>query len=188
MEQENLSSRYRRPVENGEVDLKGTKIPIVQLEVPQRSSAADHSLVVFLLRPKTRCPIELRFCSSCRRSCTSGNQPRAPSPWQYHRLFYRNPASRRRSRSPRSSNKRTLQVLGTHRVMIRAESVILAISGHSSGSSSARGWTSRSSSSPKRQGITDVVVPIPGLALFLVLAALLGLVAASWPARRGRQA
>ncbi|NNN10142.1 MAG: hypothetical protein HKL85_13245, partial [Acidimicrobiaceae bacterium] len=36
----------------------------------------------------------------------------------------------------------------------------------------------------KQQGITDVVVPFSNLIVFLVLAAFLGLVAATWPARR----
>jgi len=39
-------------------------------------------------------------------------------------------------------------------------------------------------SSLKQQGITDTVVPASSLVVFLVLAALLGLLAASWPARR----
>ncbi len=36
----------------------------------------------------------------------------------------------------------------------------------------------------RQQGITDTVVPASSLVIFLVLAGLLGLVAASWPARR----
>jgi putative ABC transport system permease protein len=39
-------------------------------------------------------------------------------------------------------------------------------------------------SSLKQQGITDIVIPESRLILFLVLSALLGLGAASWPARR----
>ena len=39
-------------------------------------------------------------------------------------------------------------------------------------------------SSLKQQGITDTVVPASRLVIFLLLAALLGLLAASWPARR----
>jgi putative ABC transport system permease protein len=34
------------------------------------------------------------------------------------------------------------------------------------------------------QGITNTVVPTSSLVVFLILAALLGLLAASWPARR----
>jgi putative ABC transport system permease protein len=36
----------------------------------------------------------------------------------------------------------------------------------------------------RSQGITDTVVPGSRLVIFLILSALLGLVAASWPARR----
>ena len=36
----------------------------------------------------------------------------------------------------------------------------------------------------RRQGIAEIVVPLSSLVIFVVLAALLGLVAASWPARR----
>jgi putative ABC transport system permease protein len=36
----------------------------------------------------------------------------------------------------------------------------------------------------KQQGITDIVVPVPTLIIFLIIAAILGLLAASWPARR----
>ena len=70
------------------------------------------------------------------------------------------------------------------RVMIRAESVILAIFGAVIGIVVGTGLGVALSASLKKQGITDVVVPFPSLLVFLVLAALLGLVAASWPARR----
>lgn len=40
------------------------------------------------------------------------------------------------------------------------------------------------SSAAKHQGLTAVAVPVPGLIVFLVLAALSGLVAATRPARR----
>jgi putative ABC transport system permease protein len=40
------------------------------------------------------------------------------------------------------------------------------------------------SASLKQQGITDVAVPVASLIIFLVLSVLLGLGAASWPARR----
>jgi putative ABC transport system permease protein len=68
--------------------------------------------------------------------------------------------------------------------MIRAESVILAIFGALIGVVVGTGLGLALSASLKNQGITDLVVPIPSLIVFLVIAALLGLVAASWPARR----
>ncbi len=70
------------------------------------------------------------------------------------------------------------------RAMIRAESLILAIFGALIGIVLGTGLGVALSASLKKQGITDVVVPYTSLVVFLVLAALLGLVAASWPARR----
>jgi len=67
------------------------------------------------------------------------------------------------------------------RIMIRTEAVILSLFGH---------WTCRRSRARRRsgvfaqqQGITTVVIPFSSLVVFLVIAALLGLAAASWPAR-----
>jgi putative ABC transport system permease protein len=70
------------------------------------------------------------------------------------------------------------------RVMIGSEAVILAIFGAIIGIVIGTGMGIALVSSLKQQGITDTVVPISSLLVFLVIAALLGLVAASWPARR----
>jgi putative ABC transport system permease protein len=70
------------------------------------------------------------------------------------------------------------------RIMIRTESVILAIFGAVIGIIIGTGMGIALVSSLKQQGITDLAVPGSSLVIFLVLAALLGLVAASWPARR----
>jgi putative ABC transport system permease protein len=70
------------------------------------------------------------------------------------------------------------------RAMIRSEAVILAIFGAIIGIIIGTGMGIALVSSLKQQGITDTVVPASNLLVFLVLSALLGLVAASWPARR----
>jgi len=70
------------------------------------------------------------------------------------------------------------------RTMIRSEAVILAIFGAIIGIIIGTGMGIALVSSLKQQGITDTVVPASSLVIFLVLAALLGLIAASWPARR----
>ena len=70
------------------------------------------------------------------------------------------------------------------RIMIRAESVILAIFGAVIGIVVGTGLGVALSWSLRQQGFTNIVVPIRSLVIFLVLAGLLGLGAASWPARR----
>ena len=70
------------------------------------------------------------------------------------------------------------------RTMIRSEAVILAIFGAVIGIIIGTGMGIALVSSLKNQGITDTVVPWSSLVIFLILAALLGLVAASWPGRR----
>ncbi|MGD0068717.1 MAG: ABC transporter permease, partial [Streptosporangiaceae bacterium] len=70
------------------------------------------------------------------------------------------------------------------RTMIRSEAVILAIFGAIIGIIVGTGMGLALVSSLKQQGITDTVVPASRLVIFLLLAALLGLLAASWPARR----
>jgi putative ABC transport system permease protein len=70
------------------------------------------------------------------------------------------------------------------RTMIRSEAVILAIFGAIIGIIIGTGMGIALVSSLKNQGISETVVPWSSLVIFLILAALLGLVAASWPARR----
>ncbi len=70
------------------------------------------------------------------------------------------------------------------RAMIRSESVILAVFGAVIGIVVGTGLGIALVSSLHSQGISDTVVPVTSLVVFLVLAALLGLLAAGWPARR----
>jgi putative ABC transport system permease protein len=70
------------------------------------------------------------------------------------------------------------------RAMIRSESVILALFGAVIGIIVGTGLGLALVSSLHSQGITSTVVPWSNLVVFLILAALLGLLAASWPARR----
>ena len=70
------------------------------------------------------------------------------------------------------------------RAMVRSESVIIAVFGAVIGVVIGTGLGVALVASLKQQGITDIVVPFTDLVVFLVLSALLGLGAASWPARR----
>jgi putative ABC transport system permease protein len=70
------------------------------------------------------------------------------------------------------------------RVMIRSESVILAVFGAIIGIIVGTALGAAFSASLKQQGITYVVIPGSSLVVFLVLSVFLGLGAASWPARR----
>ncbi|MGA2930595.1 MAG: FtsX-like permease family protein [Acidimicrobiales bacterium] len=70
------------------------------------------------------------------------------------------------------------------RAMIRSESVILAVFGAIIGIIIGTGLGIALVSALHSQGITNTVVPVSSLVVFLILAALLGLLAAGWPARR----
>jgi putative ABC transport system permease protein len=70
------------------------------------------------------------------------------------------------------------------RAMIRSESVILAVFGAIIGIIVGTALGIALSSALRSQGFTQISVPGGSLVIFLVLAAVLGLIAASWPARR----
>jgi len=70
------------------------------------------------------------------------------------------------------------------RAMIRSEAVILSVFGAVIGVVVGTGLGVSFAASLSQQGISRIVVPIPSLVLFLVISALLGLGAATWPARR----
>jgi putative ABC transport system permease protein len=73
---------------------------------------------------------------------------------------------------------------GQVRAMIRSEAVILAIFGAIIGIVIGTVMGLALVSSLRQQGITETSIPVPSLIIFLVLAGVLGLIAASWPARR----
>ena len=70
------------------------------------------------------------------------------------------------------------------RAMIRSEAVIIALFGAVIGIIIGTALGVALAASLKQQGITEIAIPYASLIGFLVLAALLGLAAASWPARR----
>jgi putative ABC transport system permease protein len=70
------------------------------------------------------------------------------------------------------------------KTMIRSEAVILAVFGAIIGIIIGTGMGVALVSSLRNSGIDQTVVPVTELVLFLVIAAVLGLIAASWPARR----
>jgi putative ABC transport system permease protein len=70
------------------------------------------------------------------------------------------------------------------RTMVRSEAVILAIFGAIVGIVIGTALGLALVASLRQQGITETVVPVPNLVIFLLLAAVLGLIAATWPARR----
>ncbi|HEY4826912.1 MAG TPA: ABC transporter permease [Solirubrobacteraceae bacterium] len=70
------------------------------------------------------------------------------------------------------------------RTMIRAESVIIAVFGAVVGVVIGTALGIALASSLRHNGVTNLAVPFESLILFLILSALLGLLAATWPARR----
>ncbi len=74
------------------------------------------------------------------------------------------------------------------RAMIRSESVILAVFGALIGIAIGTVLGVALVTSLRTKGIADTAVPVTSLVIFLVISAVLGLVAASWPASFGGQA
>ena len=70
------------------------------------------------------------------------------------------------------------------RAMIRSEAVIVALFGAVVGIVVGAGLGIALASSLRRSGVTNIELPIPSLIAFLILSAVLGLIAATWPARR----
>ncbi len=70
------------------------------------------------------------------------------------------------------------------RAMIRSEAVIIAVFGALVGIAIGTGLGIALAAALRNHGVTTIAVPIPSLVAFLVLSALLGLAAATWPARR----
>ena len=70
------------------------------------------------------------------------------------------------------------------RAMVRSEAVIIALFGAVTGVVIGTALGAAFAAALKNSGITEIVVPFASLVGLLVLAGLLGLGAASWPARR----
>ena len=70
------------------------------------------------------------------------------------------------------------------RAMIRSEAVIVALFGAVVGIVVGAGLGIALASSLREHGVTNIAVPIPSLIGFVILAGVLGLIAATWPARR----
>jgi putative ABC transport system permease protein len=68
--------------------------------------------------------------------------------------------------------------------MIRAESVVIAVFGAVVGVVIGTALGAALAGSLRNNGVTDVSIPLGRLILFLIIAALLGLGSATWPARR----
>jgi putative ABC transport system permease protein len=70
------------------------------------------------------------------------------------------------------------------RAMIRSEAVIIALFGAVIGAVIGTGLGVALAASLRQHGVTDIAIPLGRLVVFLIISALLGLYAASWPARR----
>jgi putative ABC transport system permease protein len=70
------------------------------------------------------------------------------------------------------------------RRMIRTEAVIVALLGAVVGIIVGTCVGAAVASALRTNNVTAIAVPVPSLIVFLIVAGLLGLVAATWPARR----
>jgi putative ABC transport system permease protein len=70
------------------------------------------------------------------------------------------------------------------RAMIRSESVIIALFGAVVGVFVGTGLGLALASALRNNGVTNLAVPVSSLVGFVILSAILGLIAATWPARR----
>jgi putative ABC transport system permease protein len=73
---------------------------------------------------------------------------------------------------------------GQVKAMIRSEAVIIALFGALVGVSMGTVVGFALASALRNSGVTNVAVPVPSLVAFVVVSAILGLIAATWPARR----
>jgi putative ABC transport system permease protein len=73
---------------------------------------------------------------------------------------------------------------GQVKAMIRSESVIIALFGGVTGVAVGTGLGLALASALRNSSVTNLAVPVPSLIAFVVLSAILGLIAATWPARR----
>ncbi len=73
---------------------------------------------------------------------------------------------------------------GQVRTMVRSESVVISVFGAIVGIAMGTGLGIALVASLRQQGVSDIAVPETDLVFFLVLSGVLGLVAATWPARR----
>jgi putative ABC transport system permease protein len=73
---------------------------------------------------------------------------------------------------------------GQVRRMIRSEAVIISLLGAVVGIVVGTALGLALSSSLRNKGVTNIAIPVSSLIVFLILSALLGLIAATWPARR----
>ena len=69
------------------------------------------------------------------------------------------------------------------KTMIRSESLIIALFGAVVGVVTGTALGVALASALRNDGVTNIAVPLPSLVAFLILSAILGLIAATWPAR-----